>query len=242
MTKNRQLMSFRGNARLSFDDVLRYCESPWDRTDTTVFLYHTSRRQYNRHTSFEVQPGQRLDIDYWEGRCIIQEDHAELAGDNTATPDEQKEQLQESPSDDHSFVQLSLLSQTELEEHRLPYDEPRYGVLMINRAIAAENDILRAYLHATSGVVQGPVWSIHTWMLKMGSKMLAFARVCILQQRVHFTKSLIQIWADVVEDESFGVTVSDPTGTSLSLRVQPVDLIGIPMMALRAGFRAFLLV
>lgn len=253
-TGDRMFFAYRGREQTTFGDVLRHEPQPWDRDDNTHYEFSSRGRRFAVDESFSPYSGQRLNIDYSRPRCkasgrhdlrqVIQNNGPHVKGttqgDNTATPGEARLGQDDYEQDANTMMQLHLLTPLELEQHRALYEDSVSGIVMINDEIARANDVLRTYVEHVGGPKPGPIWSIYTWFLHSAMTVVALPRVCVMQETRQFTQLTLQTWEDVVTGNSYGVTVSNPLGTALTLRVKPIDLVGIPMQLLRQGHRAFL--
>ncbi|CAK9081914.1 unnamed protein product [Durusdinium trenchii] len=129
-----------------------------------------------------------------------------------------------------------LFSVTELRATELePVPLPEHEVLQLNDIIAGHSDVLKAYIRAHAGPFSRSHNPIYTWVLTESTSVEPLARVCIMQEAVSLSSTFLREWKDKIDGRTVSVSIATPVLPPPTLRVKPVDVLGIPSDFLDAG-------
>lgn len=84
---------------------------------------------------------------------------------------------------------------------------------------------MKTYVQGIYGVEDTAVRTVYTWIVK--GEVCAYARICIYQPARSLTESFLLEWQDIAEMMPTYMTHARPQPMPLSLRAQPIDLVGL---------------
>ena len=112
------------------------------------------------------------------------------------------------------------------------------GALVQYQPVPAR-DVLREYVRGQLTVGSDEMLAIHTWVVKDDIAMAA--RSCVLQPGRSLTRAFVLQWEDLAELFPIWILQASPQPMPLTLRVRPVDLVGVTKRQRDQGDVIFLL-